>query len=49
MDDAYAELPNEKLRADSVVDCACRDSGGQGHPPLVLLQYFRARRICSSL
>ena len=42
MTKGYAELPNELVSAVNGVDYAYRDTGGgEGTPPLVLLQHFR--------
>jgi pimeloyl-ACP methyl ester carboxylesterase len=39
---AYAELPNEVVRAANGLEYAYRDTGGgDGAVPLVLLQHFR--------
>ena len=37
----YSGLPNEPVSAANCVEYAYRDTGGQGGPPLVLLQHFR--------
>src|SRR6516165_5905672 len=41
MANGYSQLPNELVSAANGVDYAYRDTGGEGGPPLVLLQHFR--------
>jgi len=42
MNEGYAGLPNDRVRAANGVDYAYRDTGGgEDTPPLVLLQHFR--------
>jgi pimeloyl-ACP methyl ester carboxylesterase len=41
MANGYSQLPNELVSAANGVDYAYRDTGGEGDPPLVLLQHFR--------
>jgi pimeloyl-ACP methyl ester carboxylesterase len=38
---AYSELPDQLVSALNGIEYAYRDTGGEGGPPLVLLQHFR--------